>query len=159
MRDVRLIGADDEQLGVMNVNDALRKAKEAGLDLVEVAPHARPPVCRILDYGKFKYEQSKRRQQETQSKQKGGDLKDVRLTPGIGEHDLAIKVRSIQKFLTEGDKVRVAVRFRGREITHPELGQKHLDEIVEAMKEYGVVEKAPALDGKAMILILAPKTS
>jgi len=156
VRDVRVIDENSEQLGIMNIRDALEIAKERGLDLIEVAPQATPPVCRIMDYGRYKYEQSKR-EKEAHKKQKGGDLKGIWLYPRMGEHDLDYKVKSALKFLQEGDKVKITVRFKGREIAHPEFARKLLDRVVEMSADVASVEKPPAMDGRAMTMILAPK--
>jgi len=151
-----LIGDDGEQLGIIEVRQALSMAKERGLDLIEVAPQAAPPVCRIMDYGRYKYEQDKR-DRESQKKQKGGDLKGLFLRPGTDDHDLEFKLKNTMKFLQDGDKVKVTVRFRSREITHPEFGRRLLDRVVEASQAIAVVEKPPAMEGRTMTMILAPK--
>lgn len=156
VRDVRVIDENGEQLGILNVREALDIAKERGLDLIEVAPQATPPVCRIMDYGKYKYEQSKR-EKEAHKRQKGGDLKGIWLYPRMGEHDLEYKVKSAVKFLQDGDKVKITVRFKGREIAHPEFARKLLDRVVELAGDAAAVEKPPAMDGRAMTMILAPK--
>lgn len=157
MRDVRLIDDEGEQKGVVNVREALEMAKERGLDLIEVAPMAQPPVCRIMDYGKYKYDQQKK-DKESHKKQKGGDLKGVWLRPGTDDHDFDFKVKNAMKFLKEGDKVKVVVRFRAREITHPEFARKLLDRVIEMSNEIATVEKAPAMEGRTMTLILSPKS-
>jgi translation initiation factor IF-3 len=156
VRDVRLIGEDGEQLGIIEVRQALAMAKERGLDLIEVAPQAAPPVCRVMDYGRYKYEQGKR-DRESQKKQKGGDLKGLFLRPGTDDHDLEFKLKNTMKFLQDGDKVKVTVRFRSREITHPEFGRRLLDRVVEASVDVAVVEKPPSMEGRTMTMILAPK--
>lgn len=140
----------------MPVRDALQMARERGLDLIEVAPQAVPPVCRIMDYGKYKYEQAKR-EKEAHKKQKGGDLKGVMLRPATDDHDLEFKLKNAMKFLEDGDKVKFTVRFRSREITHPEFARKLLDRVIESSAEVAVVEKAPAMEGRTMTMILAPK--
>jgi len=140
----------------MNVREALEMAKERGLDLIEIAPTAQPPVCRIMDYGKHKYDQAKRDKEGTK-KQKGGDLKGVWLRPGTDEHDFDFKLKNAIKFLQDGDKVKVTVRFRAREITHPEFARKHLERMIEATTDIANVERAPLMEGRTMILILAPK--
>jgi len=155
VRDVRLIDDEGNQLGTMNVRDALDLAKQRGLDLIEVAPQAQPPVCRIMDYGKYKYDQSKR-ERESQRKQRGGDLKGVWLRPGTDDHDFNFKLKNALKFLQEGDKVKVTVRFRSREITHPEFARKLLDRVAEAAQGIATVEKPPAMEGRTMTMILAP---
>jgi translation initiation factor IF-3 len=156
VRDVRLIDENGEQKGVLNVREALDMARERGLDLIEVAPMAQPPVCRIMDYGKYKYDQSKK-DKEAHKKQKGGDVKGVWLRPGTDDHDFDFKLKNAIRFLKEGDKVKIVVRFRAREITHPEFARKLLDRMIEASNEVATVEKAPAMEGRTMTLILAPK--
>ncbi|MBX5436000.1 MAG: translation initiation factor IF-3 [Alicyclobacillaceae bacterium] len=157
-REVRVIDVDGTQLGIMPLRDARRIAEEKNLDLVNVAPTAKPPVCRIMDYGKFKYEQSKK-EKEARRNQKVVLLKEVRMTPNIEEHDFQVKLKNIHKFLGEGDKVKVSVRFRGREITHSTLGQQLLMKLAEASKDKAVIERFPKLEGRNMIMILAPKQS
>lgn len=156
VREVRLIGPGGEQLGIVATRDALARAQEHGLDLVEVAPTANPPVCKIMDYGRFKYEQSKR-DRDAHRKSKTQDLKGMRLSPKIGEHDFQVKVRQIKEFLAAGDKVRVAMWFRGREMAHPEVGRALLQRVVQMVADVGAVESAPKLEGRNMIMILAPK--
>jgi translation initiation factor IF-3 len=153
-----VIDVDGAQLGIMNIRDARRIAEEKNLDLVNVAPTAKPPVCRIMDYGKFKYEQSKK-EKEARKNQKVTLLKEVRMTPNIEDHDFQVKLRNVVKFLQDGDKVKVSVRFRGREITHASLGQQLLLKLADGVAEYGAVERAPRLEGRSMIMILAPKAS
>lgn len=140
----------------MAVKDALKIAEEKQLDLVEVAPQAKPPVCRIMDFGKFKYEQSKR-EKEAKKKQRIIQVKEVKLRPRIEEHDYSVKAKNAERFLKDGDKVKVTIMFRGREIVHTELGRKLLDRLAEDMKELCTVERHPKLEGKNMIMILAPK--
>jgi translation initiation factor IF-3 len=140
----------------MNIRDALRLAEERGLDLVEVAPQARPVVCRIMDFGKYKYEQSKR-EKEARKNQKIVSIKEVKLRPGIEDHDFETKTRNAIRFLKDGDKVKVTLMFRGREIAHPHLGQQILNRLVEQVQELAVIERAPKLEGRNMIMILAPK--
>ncbi len=156
VRDVRLIDDDGQQLGIVNVRDALEMSRERGLDLIEIAPQATPPVCRIMDYGRYKYEQSKK-EKENGKKQKGGDLKGLFLRPGTDDHDLEFKVKNAIKFLQDGDKVKFTVRFRSREITHPEFAKALLDRVVIAAAEHSVVDKPPAMEGRTMTMILAPK--
>lgn len=139
----------------MPVPRALELARNANLDLVEVSPTAQPPVCRLLDYGKFKYEQT-RKEREARKAQKTQALKEMRLKPKIGQHDLDFKTRLIQNFLNDGDKVKVTVNFRGRENAHPELGRVVLDEVVKRLEGKGSVERAPLLEGRSMTMILAP---
>ena len=154
VRKVRLTGANGEQLGIVSTRDALKMAEEAHLDLVEVAPHARPPVCKIMNYGKFRYEQQKR-DKETRKKQKTIVMKEVKLRPGIEQHDLEVKVKAINKFIAEGSKVKVTIMFRGREVSHPEIGQSILDAIVEKID--CVVERPPKIEGKNMLMIVTGK--
>jgi len=155
-REVRVIDSDGSQIGIMNIRDALRLAEERGLDLVEVAPQARPVVCRIMDFGKYKYEQSKR-EKEARKNQKIVSIKEVKLRPGIEDHDFETKTRNAIRFLKDGDKVKVTLMFRGREIAHPHLGQQILNRLVEQVQELAVIERAPKLEGRNMIMILAPK--
>lgn len=155
-REVRLIDEVGGQLGIVNLRDALRIAAEKNLDLVNVAPTAKPPVCRIMDYGKYKYEQSKR-EKEARKHQKVIDIKEIRMTPNIEQHDFDTKVKAAIKFLQDGDKVKAAVRFRGREITHPAIGQAVLERLAKQLESYGVLERAPRLEGRNMIIIINPK--
>ena len=136
--------------------DALAKAEEANLDLVEVAPNANPPVCRIMDYGKYKYEQAKR-EREAHKKSKASELKGMRLSPKIGEHDLQVKTRAVSGFLKDGDKVRVSMWFRGREMAHPQVGEQILRRMAQQLADVGIVERHPLMEGRNMIMILAPK--
>jgi translation initiation factor IF-3 len=152
---VRLIGPEGQQLGVVAVYDALRQAREASMDLVEVAPSAVPPVCRILDYGKFKYEQTKK-EREAKKNQKISELKGMRLRPKINDHDLEFKTRTIAEFLDDGDKVKVTVIFRGREIAHADLGRAILEKVIAGLKDVALVERSPFMEGKTMTIILAP---
>ncbi len=140
----------------MGIREARRIAEEKELDLVAVAPTAKPPVCRIMDYGKFKYEQSKK-EKEARRNQKIVTLKEVRMTPNIEEHDFHVKLKNVVKFLKEGDKVKVSVRFRGRQITHSQLGQQLLMKLATSVSEDAIVERMPKLEGRQMIMILAPK--
>lgn len=156
VRDVRLIDENGEQVGIVNVRDALEMAKERNLDLIEVAPQANPPVCRIMDYGRYKYQQAKR-EREAHKRQKGGDVKGVRLRPGTDDHDFNFKIKNALKFLQGGDKVKITVQFKSREITHPEFGRRLLDRVVEMSQDVATVEKAPSMEGRMMTMILAPK--
>ncbi|WP_131923099.1 translation initiation factor IF-3 [Hazenella coriacea] len=156
VREVRLIGKDGDQLGIVPTRDALRMAQEANLDLVNVAPQAKPPVCRIMDYGKYRYEQSKR-EKESRKNQKVIQVKEVRLSPSIEENDIKTKLKNVQKFLDKGDKVKLSIRFRGREITHQDLGRKILNRMAEEVKEISDIERQPRLEGRQMIMILSPK--
>ena len=155
MREVRLIGESGEQLGVVPVIEAQRMARERNLDLVEVAPTAVPPVCRLLDYGKFKYEQTKK-ERETKKHQRLSLLKEVRLTPKIDEHDLDFKSRAARKFLEGGDKVKVTVRFKGRELAHPQIGKQVLEAMAESLKDVATLERAPIIEGRTMTMTLSP---
>ncbi|WP_153729552.1 translation initiation factor IF-3 [Salinibacillus xinjiangensis] len=154
-REVRLIGADGEQIGVKSKQEALKIAEQANLDLVMVAPNAKPPVCRIMDYGKYRFEQQKK-EKEKRKKQKIINVKEVRLSPAIEEHDFNTKLRNARKFLSKGDKVKASVRFRGRAITHKELGQKVLDRMAEECKDIATVETKPKMEGRNMFMMLAP---
>jgi translation initiation factor IF-3 len=150
-----VIGDEGEQLGVLPVLEALRLAEERDLDLVEVAPAAVPPVCRILDYGKFRYEQAKK-ERESRKTQKSGGLREVRMRPRIDEHDIAFKSRAAQRFLQEGHKVKMSVFFRGREITHPELAISLMRRMAESLADLAKLEKPPSMEGRAMTMVLAP---
>lgn len=156
-REVRLIGPKGDQLGIRSLRDALQLARESNLDLVNVAPNARPPVCRVMDYGKYRYEQSKR-EKEARKKQKVISLKEVRLSSTIEEHDFQTKLRNAKKFIKAGDKVKCSIRFRGREITHQDIGREILGRIAEELKDEAEVERRPKLEGRSMIMILVPKT-
>ena len=153
---MRCINPDGEQLGVIDTFDAIRKAEDFGLDLVEVQPNADPPVCKILDYGKFKYEAQKRAN-EARKKQKIIEVKEIKLRPNIDEHDYQVKMRNVQKFLNAGDKVKVTLRFRGREMAHQELGANVLTRVREETDEFAKVEAMPKMEGRQMIMVLAPK--
>lgn len=156
-REVRVIDDEGNQVGILAIRDALKVAYDKQLDLVEVAPNAKPPVCRLMDYGKFKYEQSKK-EKEARKKQKTTDIKEVRMTPNIDEHDFQVKVRSVQKFLADGDKVKVVVRFKGRQIAYANLGEQRLLELSEIVKEHGSIERSPKVEGRNLVMILAPKS-
>jgi translation initiation factor IF-3 len=153
-REVRVIGAEGEQLGVMTTRDALAKAQESEFDLVEVAPTSQPPVVRIMDYGKYKYEQHKK---SRGTHRRGGDVKGMRLSPNVGEHDFQVKARHVFEFLKEGNKVRVSVWFRGRQMAYPKIGENLLSRLAEMVSEVGIVEKTPMFEGRNMIMILTPK--
>jgi len=157
-KEVRLVGEKGEQLGIMPLVQAREVAKKQNLDLVEVAPTSVPPVCRLLDYGKYKYEQAKKEQQARKS-QKVSLLREVRLRPKIGTHDFEFKARTARKLLTDGDKVKLTLMFRGREATHPELGWKVLQRMVESLSEIAVLERQPIMEGRRMNIILAPSGS
>ncbi len=155
-KEVRLVSHDGEQLGIVQVRDALKMAQEKELDLVEVAPTAKPPVCRIMDFGKFKYEQSKR-EKEARKKQKIISVKEIKLRPNIEDHDLETKTNNITRFLKDGDKVKVTVMFRGREMAHTDLGKVLLDRVIAQLKDMIIIERHPKVEGRNMITILAPK--
>lgn len=155
-REVRLIGQNGDQLGIKSRQEALEIAGRANLDLVLVAANAKPPVCRIMDYGKFRFEQQKK-EKEARKNQKIINLKEVRLSPTIDEHDFNTKLRNAIKFLEKGDKVKASIRFKGRAITHKEIGQRVLDRFSEACAEVATVETKPKMDGHDMFLMLAPK--
>jgi len=155
--EVRLVGKKGEQLGIMPVPQAMEIARKHNLDLVEVAPIAVPPVCRLLDYGKFKYEQAKK-ERELRKSQKVSTLREVRLRPKIGNHDFEAKARSVRKLLDEGDKVKVTIMFRGREITHPDIGLRLLQRMVESLKETASIDQQPSLEDRRMTLVLSPAT-
>ncbi len=153
---IRLIGVDNEQLGIVSLAQALDLAEEAQVDLVEIAPQAEPPVCRLMDYGKFKYQQSKR-QHEAKIKQKQIQVKEVKFRPGTDEGDYQVKLRNLIRFLQEGDKTKVTLRFRGREMTHQEIGMRLLKRVEEDLTEVGVVEQFPRLEGRQMVMVISPK--
>jgi translation initiation factor IF-3 len=155
-REVRLVGDDGEQLGIMSPKEAYKLAVEKGFDLVEVAPAAKPPVCKIMDIGRYKYEQSKR-DRETRKKQHVVNVKEVKLRPNIEDNDFNTKVRNAIRFLEDGDKVKVTIMFRGREMSHPELGRVLLDRVAEVIKDIGNVERGAKLEGKNMSIIVSPK--
>ncbi len=153
-REVRLVGEKGEQLGIMPLSQALETARKYNLDLVEVAATATPPVCRLLDYGKYKYEQTKK-EREARKSQKVALLREVRLRPKIGDHDFEAKARTARKLLDRGDKVKVTILFRGREITHPDIGLKLLQRMAESLKELASLERQPSMEGKRMSIILS----
>jgi translation initiation factor IF-3 len=155
VREVRVIAEDGSQLGILPTDDALRRAEERGLDLVEVQPMSRPPVCKIMDYGKFKYEQ-KRKASELKKKQTVVEVKEVKFRPKTGQHDFDTKVRHLREFLEDGNKGRVTIMFRGREIVHPEIGQEILKKVAEAISDIGQVEVGARMEGKQMFMIVAP---
>jgi translation initiation factor IF-3 len=156
--EIRLIGASGEQLGIMPTDEAKKIARDEGIDLVEVAPTASPPVCRLMDYGKFKYEQAKKRK-EARKNQHEVVLREVRMKPKIDDHDVEFKTRMVRKLIDGGDKVKVTITFRGREITHPQIGWGLLQRVSKAVEDVAVVERAPSMDGKRMITILAPTST
>lgn len=154
--EIRLIGENGEQLGVMELSKALSLAKEAELDLVKIAPTAKPPVCKIIDYGKYKYEQA-RREKDARKKQKVIEVKEIRMSPNIGENDFKTKVSAATKFLERGDKVKITLRFRGREMAHMDKSKHILDDFAAEVSDISVVEKAPKVEGRSMSLVLSPK--
>jgi len=153
--EIRLQGVEGEQLGVMSIRAALQLAEEAGVDLVEIAPLAKPPVCRVMDYGKFKYQEQKRAH-EAKLKQKQVQVKEIKLRPGTDENDYQIKLRNMTRFLEEEDKVKVTLRFRGREMAHQEFGMRQLERIKADLEVVGQVEQMPKMEGRQMIMIIAP---
>ena len=153
--NVRVIGEDGEQLGILTVHDALLLAREKGLDLVEVAPTNDPPVCRLLDYGRFKYVQTKK-EREARKSQKSTALREMRMRPGIGQHDLDAKFRTVQKLLATGAKVKLSVIFRGRSIAHPELGVELLKKMAQGLEQEAKLERAPAMEGRTLSIIMTP---
>ena len=155
-REIRLIGVDGEQLGIVSTRDAMAKAQEAGLDLVKIAPTAKPPVCKIIDYGKYKYELA-RKEKEASKKQKTIDVKEVRLSPNIDSNDLNTKTNAARKFISKGDKVKVTLRFRGREMAHMYASKHILDEFAEKLSDIAVIEKAPKVEGRSMTMFLTEK--
>src|SRR5512147_1430228 len=154
-REVRVVGPDGEQLGVLPVEQALARAQELGMDLVEVSPMAKPPVCKIMDYGKFKYLE-KKKQNEAKKKQVVVQLKEVKLRPRTEEHDYDVKLKKVREFLAEANKARITVMFRGREMSHKELGQKVLQRVIDDLRDVAVIEAAPRVEGRQMFMILAP---
>ncbi len=154
--EVQLIAEDGDNLGTVSLEDALERAVEAGLDLVEISPHAKPPVCKILDLGKFKY-QSQKKAAEARKKQKTFDVKEIKMRPNIDTHDYDVKMRNMRKFFEHGDKVKVTLRFRGREMAHQELGVKLLDRVKGETEAIAKVESQPKLEGRQMVMVLAPR--
>ncbi len=150
------MGDDGEQLGIVSLNTALGIADEAGLDLVEIAPMAEPPVCKVMDYGKFKYQEQKKAH-EARLKQKQVQVKEVKLRPGTDENDYQIKLRNLRRFLEEGDKAKVTLRFRGREMAHQEIGMRQLERVKADLEEIAVVEQMPKMEGRQMIMVIGPK--
>jgi translation initiation factor IF-3 len=155
-KEVRLIDDEGEQLGVVSTKEAMRLAEEKKLDLVKVSPNAVPPVCKIMDYGKHKYELTKK-EKESKKKQKVINVKEIRLTPTIDEHDLQVKIKNAVKFLEKGDRVKIVVRFRGRQLGHTEIGRVVLNRFVEATSDYSVVDKTPKMEGRQMVMFLNSK--
>ena len=157
-RDVRVVDQNGEQLGVMSSRDALALAEERQLDLVKIAPQARPPVCKLMDYGKYRFEQSKK-EREFRKNQKVINIKEVRLSATIEDHDIDVKFKNAVKFLKDGNKVKVTIRFRGRQITHSEIGRQIMTEFAERIKEYGTVDKAPQIEGRNMSMFISPRAA
>ncbi len=155
-KEVRVIGENGDQLGIMSSRDAQKLADDAGLDLVKIAPTATPPVCRIVDYGKFKYEQI-RKEKEAKKKQQVTEIKEIRLSPNIDTNDLNTKTNAIRKFIEKGNKVKVTLRFRGREMAHMAQSKHILDDLAESLAEVAVIEKAPKVEGRSMIMFLSKK--
>ena len=155
-REVRLIGTDGEIIGIMSGREALKMAEEADTDLVEISPNATPPVCRLMDYGKFKYQEQKKAA-EARAKQKIIQVKEIKLRPGTDENDYQVKMRNIKRFIEDGDKVKVTLRFRGREMAHQEIGMRQLERIREELAEMAQVESMPKLEGRQMVMVLSPR--
>lgn len=155
-KEVRLIGEGGEQLGIMSARDALKMAEDAGLDLVKIAPAAKPPVCKIVDYGKYRYEQV-RKEKEAKKKQRVIEIKEIRLSPNIDTNDLNTKINAARKFLTKGDRVKITLRFRGREMAHMNSSKHILDDFAESLSDISVVEKAPKVEGRSMTMFLTEK--
>lgn len=155
-KEVRVVSADGEQLGVMSAKDAMQMAREADLDLVKIAPNAKPPVCKIIDYGKYRYEQA-RKEKEAKKKQRTMEVKEVRLSPNIDTNDLNTKANQARKFLSKGDRVKVILRFRGREMAHVNYSKQILDSFCEKLEDIAVVEKAPKMEGRSMVMFLTEK--
>ncbi len=155
-KEIRLIGEDGEQLGIVPIKEALRLAKEANLDLVKIAPTAKPPVCKIIDYGKYRYELA-RKEKEAKKKQKVTEVKEIRLSPNIDDNDLATKANNARKFIAKGDKVKVALRFRGREMAHMGASKQILDDFFAKLEDIAVIEKPAKLEGRSMIMFLTEK--
>jgi translation initiation factor IF-3 len=154
--NIRVVDANGEMVGVVSVEEGIKMAYDAGLDLVEVSPNADPPVCKILDYGKFKYEKQKK-QHDARKKQKTIDVKEIKMRPSIDVHDYDVKMRNVRRFLGDGDKVKITIRFRGREMAHQELGMQMLDRVREELAELTKVEQFPKLEGRMMTMVIAPK--
>jgi len=154
--EVRLIGADGEQIGIVSITEAMEKATEAEMDLVEIAADAEPPVCRIMDYGKHIFEE-KKRQAEARKKQKQTQVKEIKIRPGTEEGDYQVKLRNLKRFLEDGDKTKITLRFRGREMAHQELGMEMMKRIESDLEELGVVEQVPKMEGRQMTMVIAPK--
>ncbi|WP_082625711.1 translation initiation factor IF-3 [Vitreoscilla massiliensis] len=156
VKEVRLISSTGEQLGIVSTRQAMSMAEEEDIDLVEISPNATPPVCKLMDFGKFKYEQSKKRD-EAKKKQKQVQIKEIKFRPGTDDGDYNIKMRNIQRFLADGDKVKITLRFRGREMAHQQLGAQLLKRVQEDLAEVGSVEQFPKMEGRQMVMMVAPK--
>jgi len=154
--EVRLVGIENEPIGIVNVREAIRMAEEAEVDLVEIAPQASPPVCRLMDYGKFKYQEQKR-QHDARLKQKVIQVKEVKFRPGTDEGDYLVKLRNLRRFLEEGDKAKVTLRFRGREMAHQEFGVRLLERVRNDLDDVALVEQMPRLEGRQMIMVISPR--
>ena len=155
-KEIRLIDENGEQLGIVSSREAQKIADERKLDLVKIAPTAKPPVCRIMDYGKYKFDQAKK-EKEARKKQKTVDVKELRLSPRIDTHDVQVKVKKANEFLKDGDKVKISIRFRGREIGHSKVGMQIMEDFAKATEEFGTVDKQPKMEGKSLVMFLAPK--
>ena len=155
-KEIRLIDENGEQLGIVSSREAQKIADERKLDLVKIAPTAKPPVCRIMDYGKYKFDQAKK-EKEARKKQKTVDVKELRLSPSIDTHDVQVKVKKANEFLKDGDKVKISIRFRGREIGHSKVGMQIMEDFAKATEEFGTVDKQPKMEGKSLVMFLAPK--
>lgn len=155
-QSIRVVGEDGEMLGVMSIEDALEKADALALDLVEISPNSDPPVCKILDYGKFKY-QAQKKANEARKKQKTVEVKEIKMRPSIERHDYDVKLRAINKFLDDGDKVKVTIRFRGREFLHQELGMQMLERVRGELEDKAKVEALPKMEGRQMVMVVAPR--
>ena len=153
---IRLIGPNGDQIGIVDTREALKAARDAGLDLVEISPNAEPPVCRIMDYGKFQFE-AKKLKSEQRKKQKQVQLKEIKFRPGTDEGDYQVKLRNLIRFLDEGDKAKITIRFRGREMAHQNLGMQLLNRVEKDLEEYGTVEQRPKLEGRQMVMVLGSK--
>lgn len=155
-KEIRLIDENGEQLGIVSSREAQKIADERKLDLVKIAPTVKPPVCRIMDYGKYKFDQAKK-EKEARKKQKTVDVKELRLSPSIDTHDVQVKVKKANEFLKDGDKVKISIRFRGREIGHSKVGMQIMEDFAKATEEFGTVDKQPKMEGKSLVMFLAPK--
>ena len=155
-KEIRLIDENGEQLGIVSSREAQKIADERKLDLVKIAPTAKPPVCRIMDYGKYKFDQAKK-EKEARKKQKTVDVKELRLSPSIDTHDVQVKVKKANEFLKDGDKVKISIRIRGREIGHSKVGMQIMEDFAKATEEFGTVDKQPKMEGKSLVMFLAPK--